>query len=138
MMSLKQISLVCLAMLGLTACAQEKHLTSQQILSQSVYNLEASYAVVAEATLPFIQGQVPGVTLTEQDKQLIHKANITVFNEITTLKDAVTAGKPLSVTLVDAAQTDLSSFVNCWVSIKTNPTQTTTPQSCTLLISKGQ
>ena len=128
---LKKASVIMLALLGLTACAHKEN--TQEVLRQSVFNLETTYTIAAQSTVPFVTGQVPGVKITPQDKELINKASNTVYSEIQSLKESINEDKPLSVTLVDAVEVDLQSFVNCWVSVKDGQQ----PTSCQLLL-KGK
>lgn len=105
-------------LLTLAACTTGE--TQQQLLTQTVYNVESTYTIAGEATLPFLKGQVPGVNIDAQDKELIKKASATIFDEIQSLKTSINNKEPLSITAVNALQTDLNSYLSCWTSIKEN------------------
>ena len=119
-------------LLALAACTTGE--TQQQLLTQTVYNVESTYTIAGEATLPFLKGQVPGVKIDAQDKELIQKASATMFNEIQSLKNSINNKEPLSITAVNALQTDLNSFLSCWTSIKEN--QGTDDSACHTLTDK--
>lgn len=119
-------------LLSLAACSTGE--TQQQLLTQTVYNVESTYTIAGEATLPFLKGQVPGVKIDAQDKELIQKASATMFNEIQSLKNSINNKEPLSITAVNALQTDLNSFLSCWTRIKEN--QGTDDSACHTLTDK--
>lgn len=104
-----------ISVLALSACTQKEN--TQTMLKQSVYNLETTYTMMEENVMPFVTRQVPGVKVSQVDKQLIFKASNTVYNEIKSLKDSIDKNEPLSITLVNATIADLQSLINCWTDI---------------------
>lgn len=104
------------SILALSACAQKE--STQTILKQSVYNLETTYTIAAESAMPFVTGEIPGVQISKADKELMFRASNTLYSEIQSLKESIDKGEPLSITLVNAAEVDLQSFVNCWTNIR--------------------
>ena len=112
----KKTLLTLISLLALNACAPT--------LKQSVYNLETTYTIAAESAMPFVTGEIPGVKVSQADKDLMFRANNTVYSEIQSLKESIDKDEPLSITLVNAAETDLQSFVNCWTNIRSGKAPT--------------
>lgn len=118
----KKTLVTLISLLALSACAQKE--STQTILKQSVYNLETTYTIAAESAMPFVTGEIPGVKVSQADKDLMFRASNTVYSEIQSLKESIDKDEPLSITLVNAAETDLQSFVNCWTNIRSGKAPT--------------
>lgn len=117
------LGLCALATLGgLTACAD----TSQGKLRQAVYDVDSAYHVLAAPMPDVMAGNVPGIALTDTQKDIAKRASQTVFNEIQSLETSIENGKSVTQTAVSALQADLASFETCWAGLKTG----TTPDAC--------
>lgn len=112
----KKTLVTIISILALSGCAQKE--STQTILKQSVYNLETTYTIVAESAMPFVTGEIPGVKVSQADKELMFRASNTLYSEIQSLKESIDKNEPLSITLVNAVEVDLQSFVNCWADIR--------------------
>lgn len=108
----------------LSACADG----TQAKLRQTVYDMDSAYHLAANPMPDVMAGNVPGVTLTDDQKSLVKRASQTVFNELSALDQSVANGDTLTQTAVSAVQADISSFTTCWSGLKTSPA--TTPTSC--------
>ncbi|MGG6429376.1 hypothetical protein ACQ5TV_05265 [Acetobacter ghanensis] len=106
----------------LCSCAQ----TAQGKLRQAVYDTASAYHVLASPMPDVMAGHVPGVSLSDGQKELARKASQTVLNELAALEQATQNGSTLAETAVAALQADFASFSSCWAGL----TAGTTPQSC--------
>ncbi|QHM91199.1 hypothetical protein [Acetobacter pasteurianus] len=106
----------------LAACAN----TAQGKLHQAVYDVDSAYHVLANPMPDVMAGKVPGVALTDTQKDIAKRASQTLFNEISSLETSIEAGSSITQTAVSALQTDFASFEICWAGLKTG----TTPDSC--------
>lgn len=116
---MKKILLVSSVAL-LSACAE----TTSGKLNQTVYDLDSAYHTLAVTMPDVMEGKVPGITLTEDQKTLIKKSSQSVFNEIQSLEDSIQAGNTLTETSVSALQTDFATLQECWIGLKTGTTST--------------
>lgn len=106
----------------LCSCAQ----TAQGKLRQAVYDTASAYHVLASPMPDVMAGHVPGVSLSDGQKELARKASQTVLNELAALEQATQNGSTLAETAVAALQADFASFSSCWAGL----TAGSTPQSC--------
>ena len=124
-----KFSLFILAMLGfLTAChntnVKSKPDNEQAILRQVVENTMGAYTIAAEAMLPFVDGDIPGVKLTQQEKELIQAASATVYSNIDVLDTAIQHNQTLSEIAVESAVVQLKMLNTCWFQLKDNSHRT--------------
>ena len=106
----------------LAACAD----TKQGKLRQTVFDVDSAYHVLANPMPDVMAGKVPGIALTDTQKDIAKRASQTVFNEIQSLETSIEAGSSITQTAVSALQTDFASFETCWAGLKTG----TTPDAC--------
>lgn len=106
-----------MAMIGLSACTTGKE-SHQVLLRQMTTDLMETYTLVAQTTDPFLKGEVPGVKISQKNKDIIKKLNVQVYNEIESLVQSVNENRALKDAAVQAAEVDLKSFQACWLSIK--------------------
>ena len=109
----------------LTACAD----TAQGKLRQVVYDVASAYHVLATPMPDVMAGRVPGITLTDTQKDIAKRASQTVFNEIQSLETSIEGDNNITQTAVSALQADFASFETCWTGLKTG----TTPDACKAL-----
>ncbi|MGX7346310.1 hypothetical protein ACWM9A_10500 [Acetobacter pasteurianus] len=100
--------------------------TKQAKLNQAVFDVDSAYHVLANPMPDVMAGKVPGVVLTDTQKDIAKRASQTVFNEIQSLETSIENGNSITQTAVSALQTDLASFETCWAGLKTG----TTPDAC--------
>ncbi|ASC05606.1 hypothetical protein S101468_01348 [Acetobacter pasteurianus subsp. pasteurianus] len=100
--------------------------TPQAKLNQTVFDVDSGYHVLANPMPDVMAGKVPGVALTDTQKDIAKRASQTVFNEIQSLETSIESGKSLTQTAVGALQADFASFETCWAGLKTG----TTPDAC--------
>ncbi|GBR47281.1 hypothetical protein CSR02_00725 [Acetobacter pomorum] len=106
----------------LAACGS----TPQAKMNQTVFDVDSSYHVLAQPIPDAIKGNVPGITLTDTQKDIAKRASQSVFNEIASLENSIKDGNSITQTAVNALQTDFLSFETCWTGLKTG----TTPDAC--------
>ena len=124
-----KFSLYILAILGfLTAChnanIKTKTDNEQVILRQVVENTMGAYTIAAEAMIPFIDGDIPGVKLTLKEKELIQAASSTVYSNLDVLNTAIQKNQPLSEIAVESAVVQLKMLNTCWFQLKDNSHRT--------------
>ena len=124
-----KFSISILAMLCfLTAChntnVRNNPNKQQVILRQVVENTMGAYTIAAEAMLPFIDGDIPGVTLTQKEKELIQAASATVYSNLDVLNTAIQHNQPLSDIAVESAVVQLKMLNTCWFQLKDNSHRT--------------
>lgn len=94
--------------------------TEQELLKEVVVNSMGSYTIAAEAMLPFIDGDIPGVKLTLKEKELIQAASSTVYSNLDVLNVAIQNKQPLSEVAVESAVVQLKMLNACWFQLKNN------------------
>ncbi|WP_339077800.1 hypothetical protein QQM41_04265 [Acetobacter sp. AC2005] len=107
------------------ACAD----TAQGKLRQAVFDADSAYHALANPMPDVMAGKMPGVALTDTQKDIAKRASQSVFNEIQSLETSIEAGNSITETAVSALQTDFASFQTCWAGLKTG----TTPDACAAL-----
>ncbi|GBR55811.1 hypothetical protein AA18889_0335 [Acetobacter senegalensis DSM 18889] len=103
--------------------------TKQAKLNQTVFDVDSAYHVLANPMPDVMAGKVPGMALTDTQKDIAKRASQTVFNEIQSLETSIEGGNSITQTAVSALQTDFASFETCWAGLKTG----TTPDACAAL-----
>lgn len=124
-----KFSLSILVMLGfLTAChntnVKNKPDNEQAILRKVVENTMGAYTIASEAMLPFIDGDIPGVKLTQKEKELIQAASATVYSNLDVLDTAIQHNQTLSEIAVESAVVQLKMLNTCWFQLKDNSHRT--------------
>ena len=108
-----------IALIGLAGCTTGKE-SHQVLLRQMTTDLMETYTLVAQSTDPFVKGEVPGVKISQKNKDIIKILNVQVYNEIESLVQSVNENRTLTDAAVQAAETDLKSVQACWLSIKSS------------------
>ncbi|MBQ1759459.1 MAG: hypothetical protein IIZ94_07240 [Prevotella sp.] len=106
-------------LIGLAGCTTGKE-SHQVLLRQMTTDLMETYTLAAQATDPFMKDEVPGVKISQKNKDIIKTLNVQVYNEIESLVQSVNENQTLTDASVQAAETALKNFQACWLSIKSS------------------
>lgn len=120
----KIICLACLTMLG--ACAHE---TKQEVLRQTILNADSSYQLASMALIPILEGKIPGIQLTDTQKEnLKHVANL-LGEELVNATNQIKAGNPISEIVADTIKIGVNGYVKCLTQLK----EKVATESCSII-----
>lgn len=108
--------IICLAALSfLGACAHE---SKQEVLRQTILNADSSYQLASMALIPILEGKIPGVTLTESQKEQLKRVANLLGEELVNATNQIKAGQPLSEIVADTIKIGVNGYVQCLTQLK--------------------